>query len=101
MPEENLTTPNWNRHTGTTQFRQVYRRTFHRMPLRCSNDNNPGIFDDREPYKDYSGKETTPGQLRIEQHLLKFLNRTSNVLHVGVGNSKFAARFATLANQIV
>jgi hypothetical protein len=84
-----------------SEFLRVYTRSFDNMLLRCSNDETPGVSDNRDMYKDYSAKETTPGQLGIEEVLLNFLNKDSKVLHVGVGNSKLAVRFAPLVAEII
>jgi hypothetical protein len=72
-----------------------------KMPLRCEQDDRPGISDDRAEYKDWSNRESTPDQRRIEMHLYNFVNEHSQILHVGIGNSKLAIRFSPLVNRIV
>jgi hypothetical protein len=73
---------------------------FGNLPLRCSEHKYPGIAD-QKGWTDWSNHETTPDQLRIEKHLLNFVNKSSRILHVGVGNSKLAIRFAPLVKNIV
>ena len=49
---------------------------------------------------DWTQQETTPDQARIEAVLDTMAVTGASILHVGVGNSKFAQRFASRARRI-
>jgi hypothetical protein len=76
-------------------------RRFGNLPFRCTEEKNPGTLDPRQEYNDWSKLETTADQLRVEDVLLKFIDKDSKLLHVGVGNSRLAIRFAPLVAEII
>jgi len=76
-------------------------RYFSNMIPRCANDESPGVVETRLAYMDWSVEETTPDQRRVENVLAGFVNSGSRVLHVGMGNSRLAVRFAPLVEEIV
>ncbi len=51
-------------------------------------------IDESEEWRDWSAQYTTPDQLRIEAELERMDIDGARVLHVGVGNSRFAEHFA-------
>lgn len=66
----------------------------------CGEMNNPGLALYMPIWVDHTKDETTVDQARIEAVLDKTDLSGMNVLHVGVGNSEFARRFAPRANLI-
>lgn len=66
----------------------------------CGQDSQPGI-EDLEKWQDWSQIKTSCDQLRIENRLLDFIDSDSRILHVGVGNSRLAMRFARRVREIV
>ena len=61
----------------------------------CGKLDSPGLATDMPIWVDHTGLNTTVDQARIEDALEGLhLDARTSVLHVGVGNSKFAARFA-------
>ena len=79
---------------------ELHHSRFGVIPEYCGNFANPGILDLPE-FQDWSGRETTADQRRIERYLSGFDLREKRLLHIGVGNSKLARRFATRAKEIV
>jgi SAM-dependent methyltransferase len=67
----------------------------------CGQLESPGIAVDFSQYSDFSMRETTEDQARIEDVLAAATPAESKVLHVGVGNSKFAQRFHGDGCQVV
>lgn len=66
----------------------------------CGRLEDVGLAVDQDELVDYSSIETTPDQLRIE-NVLKGMNwRGTDILHVGVGNSKFAEDFSSDLNHL-
>jgi hypothetical protein len=61
---------------------------------------NPGLALDMPLWVDHTKDETTIDQARIEAALDGMDLSGKNILHVGVGNSKFAQRFAGRVNLI-
>ncbi len=72
---------------------------FPELPLDCGNSVRPGIVDTAE-WRDWSDVETTADQLRIEDYLDLFDLSDSDILHIGIGNSGLAQRFADKAKSI-
>jgi hypothetical protein len=72
---------------------------FPELPLDCGNNIEPGIVDTAE-WRDWSEVETTADQLRIEDYLDLFDLSESAILHIGIGNSGLALRFAAKAKSI-
>ncbi|MCX7177133.1 MAG: hypothetical protein NT159_25080 [Proteobacteria bacterium] len=66
----------------------------------CGEEEQPGIEDLKE-WRDWSQIKTSRDQLRIERRLLDFVNSDSRILHVGIGNSRLAKRFAHRVRGIV
>src|SRR4051812_1020837 len=60
----------------------------------CGNPEQPGLALDMPLWVDHTREETTIDQAAIEAQLARFDLGGKNLLHVGVGNSKFARRFA-------
>jgi hypothetical protein len=75
-------------------------RRFPELPQHCYNDVAPGT-DEVEEWRDWSGIETTPDQRRIEDFVSRYDLRGAALLHIGVGNSGLALRFADRAETIV
>jgi len=60
----------------------------------------PGVGHDNDWVMDLSARTTTPDQQRIEAALDELLEHGARLLHVGIGNSFLAARFADRAARI-
>jgi hypothetical protein len=69
------------------------------LPLRCEKTSWPGVTDE-EPHRDWSIYDTTDDQTRIENRLSMFVGGESDILHVGVGNSRLAMRFSASVNSV-
>lgn len=72
---------------------------FPTLPLDCGERVAPGVVDVEE-WRDWSRRDTTPDQVRIEDYLDQFDLRDRSILHVGIGNSGLARRFASRARLI-
>lgn len=79
---------------------ELRERRFPGLPVNCGNSANPGLADVAE-WRDWTSQPTTPDQLRIEDYLDAFDLGGKRILHVGVGNSGLARRFAARAMDIV
>ena len=67
----------------------------------CGTLDHPGLATDMPIWIDHTGLETTVDQARIEVALETLpLNRETQILHVGVGNSRFAERFAPRVRRV-
>jgi len=66
----------------------------------CGNLDNPGVALDALDTIDFSRRETTKDQARIEAELERMDLAGKIILHVGVGNSKLAERFASRVKLI-
>lgn len=60
----------------------------------CGRLDHPGLATDMPIWVDHTREETTVDQASIEDALEGMNVRGRNILHVGVGNSRFAQRFA-------
>ena len=81
-------------------WREVYRARFENLPLDCGNRDNPGVVYN-EDIRDWSDKETTPDQRRIERYIDRYDLGGKRVLHIGIGDSGLAQRFHQRVNEIV
>lgn len=66
----------------------------------CGELERPGLALDMPIWVDHTRDETTVDQARIEAVLDTMDLSGLNILHIGVGNSKFAERFASRVNLI-
>ena len=66
----------------------------------CGKMESPGLALDMPLWVDHTKEDTTVDQARIEVEMDKMDLGGKNILHVGVGNSKFAERFSTRVNLI-
>ncbi|UVF18427.1 hypothetical protein HPT29_018250 [Microvirga terrae] len=78
----------------------LWSERFPALPRYCGNDSQPGI-DEVEEWRDWTMLDTTPDQLRIEGFLERHDLSQATLLHVGVGNSGLAKRFAQRTKEIV
>ena len=78
---------------------ELHSHAFSHLPFDCGSQANPGITDTEE-WRDWTARKTTPDQLRIEDYLSGFDLAGKRILHVGVGNSGLAERFAGRAEEI-
>jgi hypothetical protein len=60
----------------------------------CGRLEHPGLATDMPIWVDHTREETTVDQARIEDALERMDLSGRDILHVGVGNSRFAQRFA-------
>lgn len=80
-------------------------RQHHKSPYEaaievCGKLDHPGLATDDPLWVDHTRDETTVDQARIEDALEGLGVAGRNLLHVGVGNSGFARRFAGRARRI-
>jgi hypothetical protein len=78
----------------------LWRERFRDLPLDCGNDANPGV-QETEAWREWYNQDTTPDQERIEEYLDKLDLAGLTVLHIGIGNSKFALRFSPRVKTII
>src|SRR5579872_1422545 len=83
-----------------SDWSELRRRRFPDVPENCGHGSDPGVRDLPE-FHDWSTRETTPDQQRIERYIAGFDLRSKRLLHIGVGNSKLARRFWRRAGEIV
>jgi hypothetical protein len=67
----------------------------------CERIECPGLSIDDENESNFSRRSTTPDQADIETVLEDIVTLKSTILHVGIGNSRFAERFAPQSRHIV
>jgi len=77
-----------------------FRSQYESCPEVCGRMDSPGLALDMPLWVDHTRDETTVDQARIEAELGKMDLSGKNILHVGVGNSRFAERFASRVNLI-
>jgi hypothetical protein len=77
-----------------------FKSRYESCPEVCGRLESPGLALDMPLWVDHTRDETTVDQARIEAELEKMDLSGKNILHVGVGNSGFARRFAGRANLI-
>jgi len=77
-----------------------FRSQYESCPDVCGRMDSPGLALDMPLWVDHTRDETTVDQARIEAELDKMDLSGKNILHVGVGNSRFAERFASRVNLI-
>jgi hypothetical protein len=69
---------------------------FTQCPIFCGHLQQPGLAVDFDLYVDYSTRDTTNDQARIEEVLEGIILPQKRLLHVGIGNSKLAEKFTKL-----
>jgi hypothetical protein len=69
-------------------------------PEVCGRMDHPGLALDMPLWVDHTKDETTVDQARIEAQLDKLNLSGKTILHIGVGNSQFARRFASRVDLI-
>lgn len=70
------------------------------LPADCGNSADPGIVASPD-WRDWTDEDTSVDQQRIEAYLDTFSLRGTRILHVGVGNSSLAKRFAKRAKEVI
>lgn len=78
----------------------AHRSSYESCPDVCDHLDNPGVALDALDSIDFSRRETTKDQARIEAELERMDLAGKIILHVGVGNSKLAERFASRVKLI-
>ena len=78
----------------------IYRSAYETCPEVCGNLERPGVALDMSLWVEHAHLDTTVDQLRIEDALNRMEWRGKSLLHVGIGNSRFAQRFAAEAALI-
>lgn len=81
-------------------WRELHKLRFPQLPFDCGNTSSPGVIFS-EDLRDWSDKETTPDQYRIEEYIDRFDLRDRRILHIGIGNSGLARRFHGRVKEIV
>ena len=65
---------------------------FRNLPYNCGELDSPGV-DETEEWRDFSARESTDDQLRIEDIIARTaMAAGGNLLHIGIGNSGLAER---------
>jgi hypothetical protein len=77
-----------------------YVSPYEACPEVCGQSARPGLALDLPIWVDHTRDETTIDQARIEDELERMPIDGKNILHIGVGNSQFARRFAARVNLI-
>jgi len=77
-----------------------FKSQYESCPEVCGRMDSPGLALDMPIWVDHTRDETTVDQARIEAEMDRMDLNGKNILHVGVGNSKFAQRFASRVNLI-
>jgi hypothetical protein len=77
-----------------------FKSQYESCPEVCGRMRSPGLALDMPLWVDHTKDETTVDQASIEAEMDKMDLSGKNILHVGVGNSKFASRFAGRVNLI-
>ena len=78
----------------------LWKERFTLLPIDCDRDPNPGI-NEVEEFREWSRRETTGDQQRIEEYIDRLDLTHLSILHVGIGNSQLAIRFSQRAKSIV
>jgi hypothetical protein len=78
----------------------IYSRAYETCPEVCGDLERPGVALEMPRWIEHAHLDTTIDQLRIEDALNRMEWRGRSFLHVGVGNSRFAQRFAAEAALI-
>jgi len=86
--------------TVSEAWRSLRDRRFPELPLDCGNLSEAGVRYSVD-LRDRSAKATTPDQKRIEHYIDRYDLRQKRVLHIGIGNSGLAQRFARRVKEIV
>lgn len=73
---------------------------FAELPRDCGNRRDPGLIDTPD-LRDWSRFEATPDQRRMERFIDRYDLSQRRVLHVGIGNSGLARRFAHRTREVV
>lgn len=81
------------------QYSELHQNRFSDLPLDCG-ASSPGVIDTEE-WRDWSELHATADQLRIEDHLDRLGVARKAILHIGIGSSGLAKRFARQASRIV
>lgn len=77
-----------------------FKSQYESCPEVCGRMESPGLALDMPIWVDHTRDETTVDQARIEAEMDKMDLSGKNILHVGIGNSKLARRFAGRVNLI-
>jgi hypothetical protein len=85
---------------GPSDVRE-HRSAFQECQDLCDRLENPGVPLDSDRFIDSSRKQTTVDQSRIEEVMEGLPCDGLRILHVGVGNSSLARRFASRADAIM
>jgi hypothetical protein len=83
---------------AAAQLDAAWRERFADLPRDCGCA-SPGV-EDVEEWREWSHRETTPDQQRIEECLDALDLEGLSILHVGIGNSEFASRFSPRVRRI-
>lgn len=70
------------------------------LPLSCGNATDPGIVSASD-WRDWTERDTSVDQVRVEAWLDRFPLAGKRILHVGIGNSSLARKFAPRAKEVV
>jgi hypothetical protein len=81
-------------------WRELHRTRFAELLLDCGVTQDPGVRFSEE-LGDWSQLGTSADQRRIERYIDRFDLRNKRILHIGIGNSGLAKRFAHRVVEIV
>lgn len=77
----------------------IWLERFKGLPWSCDQQ-VPGVVDEDE-WRDWDTRDTTPDQVRIEDYIDRYRLSGKRIFHVGIGNSKLAARFIRRGATVV
>lgn len=83
-----------------SEAERLFSGRFAALPTDCGQVCEPGT-DEVEAWRDWTDRPTTEDQVRIENVLADLVRPGSRILHVGVGNSGLARRFARPGRTII
>jgi hypothetical protein len=78
----------------------LYLERFPGVPIYCGDEASVGL-DDGDEVGSYALQDTTPDQLRLEDYVQSRCDPRSQILHIGLGNSRLAQRFCNSVLAIV
>jgi hypothetical protein len=84
----------------SSKFLAIWNSRFKDIPQYCETEDVIGV-DEVPEWRDWTNRETTPDQTRIETYLCRSCSGNEKVLHVGIGNSLLASRFSSVFSLIV
>lgn len=89
----------WDAEMDLSRDSSALRRRLRHLATYCAQEEDPGLKSAPQ-WRDWSHRLTTADQARIERFLEGRAIPAGSILHVGIGNSQLAHRFAGRAERI-